>query len=386
MPSLSKTILNLEESGIREIMNLALGMEDVIRLEIGEPQFDTPEHIIEATMQAAKDGYTKYTANLGLSSLRETISNHVNKRFNLQTTWENVGVSVGGVGAVSSLVRVLADAGDELLIPGIAWPNYKMAIDCINATPKFYALDPEHDFLPSIENLERLVTPKTKVIVINSPSNPLGVVIPQGLLKELVEFAKRHDLYLISDEVYEEIIFEGDHISTLPYDPDGRVIGVFSFSKTYSMTGYRLGYAIGNKEIMKEIGKFQEVNVMNACGIAQKAAEAALKGSQDCIRDMVEVYKANMEAATKLMNEYEIPYQQPKGAFYLWVHIGCENATEFAKDFLNQHKVAIAPGNTFGPEGSPYIRISLASKKEDILEGIHRLAVMLGKTRLTENA
>lgn len=231
MPSLSKTILNLEESGIREIMNLALGMEDVIRLEIGEPQFDTPEHIIEATSQAARDGFTKYTANLGLLSLRETISNHVNNRFNLETSWENVAVSVGGVGAVSSLIRVLADAGDELLIPSIAWPNYKMAIDCIDATPVFYKLDPNNDFLPSIENLESLVTPKTKVLVINSPSNPLGVVIPQKLIKELVEFAKKHDLFLISDEVYEEIIFEGDHISTLPYDTDGRVIGVFSFSK-----------------------------------------------------------------------------------------------------------------------------------------------------------
>lgn len=385
MPHLSKVALNMKRSGIREIMDLALGVEGVIRLEVGEPLFNTPEHIIEATNKAGRKGFTKYTANQGLLSLREKISGHINNKYNLKINSDNVIVSIGAVGAISTAVRVLADAGDEILIPDPSWPNYKMMITSIGAVPKYYKLDPDRGFLPTIKDLESLVTDKTKIIIINSPSNPLGVVFPEETIRELVEFAKEKDLFIISDEVYEEIVFQGRHVSTLPYDTDGRIVGVFSFSKTYAMTGYRVGYAIANKSIITQMAKLQEASVSCVSGISQKAAEGALEGSKECIKEMLEVYRENMNIATNLLDKYEITYQQPQGAFYIWIDAGCRDSTQFAKEFLLEHKVSIAPGDTFGPIGASYIRISLASPKESIIEGIHRLAETLGKQKLALN-
>lgn len=379
MLSLSQVTLNMKRSGIREIMDLALQMEDIVRLEVGEPLFSTPEYIIKATNKAAHEGFTKYTANQGLLSLRQTIANHVRDKFKLQVTPGNVIVSVGAVGAMATAIRALADAGDEVLIPDPSWPNYKMMISCIGAVPKYYKLDADNGFLPSFESLREIVTPRTKIMIINSPSNPLGVIFPKDTIKKLVEFAKENNLFIISDEVYEEIVFNREHVSALPCDTDGRVVGVFSFSKTYAMTGYRVGYAIADKFIISQMAKLQEASVSCANSISQKAAEIALKGSKDCIKNMVKVYYDNMNVATSLLDKYKIRYQQPQGAFYIWIYVGCKNSTEFAKDLLLKHKVSVAPGDTFGPIGSQYIRISLASSKESIEEGINRLAIMLDK-------
>lgn len=192
-----------------------------------------------------------------------------------------------------------------------------------------------------------------------------------------MKLARKNDLFVISDEVYDEIIFDGKHVSALPYDTDGRVVGAFSFSKTYAMTGFRLGYAIAAKEIITNMTKLQEGYVSCPTGISQKAAEAALKGSQDCVGKMVEVYHENVKAAISLLDNYKISYLKPKGAFYLWVNVNCEDSTEFTKRFLIEQRVAVAPGNTFGPGGKSYIRISLASSKKSIEKGIHRLAVFI---------
>lgn len=382
MPALSNTVLKIERSGIRVIMDLALELENVIRLEVGEPLFTTPIHIIEGTKKAVEGGFTKYTANSGILSLRESISNHVNIKLGLNTASQNILISVGAVGAIAGTLRAFVDAGDEVLIPNPGWPNYKMMVECMNAVPKLYKLHPENNFLPSFEELERAVSSKTKVLIINSPSNPLGVVFPEKTIMELVEFAKKHDLYIISDEVYNEIIFEGNHISAITHDTDGRVIGIFSFSKTYAMTGYRIGYAIADQSVVSQLAKLQEASVACASSISQKAAEIALLSPQDCVKEMVNVYKENMNIATKLLNKYSIPYQQPQGAFYIWIYIGCENSTEFAKKFLIKYRVSVAPGSTFGPIGDQYIRISLASSRTHIEEGIHRLAIMLRETNL----
>lgn len=381
MRGISKTVTRIERSGIREIMDQALNMENVVRLEVGEPLFKTPLHIQAAAKKAIDDGFTKYTANAGVWSLREKIADDVNRKYHKAITGENVVVSSGAVGALSCAIRALADAGDEVLIPDPGWPNYHMMVESIDAVPVRYHLNETNRFLPSLGELQSLVTPKTTVMVMNSPSNPLGTIFPKELTATIVDFAEINQLYVISDEVYENIIYEGRHESILAYDSD-RMIGVYSFSKSYSMTGFRVGYAVADTEIIRQMAKLQEATVSCANSIAQIAAQAAISGPQECIDEMVKGYQENLETATILLDSYEINYLNPKGAFYIWVDVGCADSKKFAKEFLAKYHVSVAPGRTFGPSGSRYIRLSLASEKESIEIGISRLAAMLGKSTL----
>lgn len=373
MPLLSKTVLELKRSGIREIMDLSANYKDVFHLEVGEPLFDTPDHIIEAAYRAAKSSYTKYTPNNGLFSLREASANRLNREYNLSIDPENIVITVGAVGAISSAVRALVDYGEEVLIPDPGWPNYEMIIRCAGAIPKRYELVPEHNFLPSIETLEKVVSPKTKILILNSPSNPLGIVYPPDLIQALVNFAKGKDIFIISDEVYEKIMFDGRHTSILEFMDDDQAIGIFGFSKTYAMTGWRVGYAVAAKDICVQISKLQEAYVSCACSVSQKAAEAAILSSQDCVEAMRKKYQDNMLTAKKILEKYGIDYLEPKGAFYLWMNVNCEESSIFARKLLERKKVAVAPGTTFGPSGRQYIRISLASPNDSIREGLKRI-------------
>lgn len=375
MPQISNLVKNLEMSGIREIMNIALGMDDVVRLEIGEPLFETPPHIVQAGCKGAEEGYTKYTANPGMLDLRKELSKYINGRFGLETSYENIVVTVGAIGGISTVLRGLVDEGDEILIPDPSWPSYNMIVDCNGGVPVYYKLDEDKGYIPSFEDLEKKITKKTKAIIVNTPSNPLGVVYDEDVIKDIIEFAKEKDIFVISDEVYEKIVFEGDHISMLPYDTDGRVIGVFSFSKTYSMTGWRVGYVVADARIAKEVGKLQEAYVSCASSVSQRAALGALKGSQSCVDEMVNVYDENRKVAMELLDKYNLEYKKPEGAFYIWIKVGCEDSTEFAKEFLKEKNVSVAPGDTFGPSGKEFIRISLASKTEDVKVGDRKSVV-----------
>ncbi|MBC7340008.1 MAG: aminotransferase class I/II-fold pyridoxal phosphate-dependent enzyme [Firmicutes bacterium] len=374
MPSLSQLVVGLKQSGIREIMNLAIGMPDVIRLEVGEPLFSTPAHIVEAAGRAAREGYTKYTANAGLLTLRELIARRFNQDYGLPVTAENVVVTVGGVGAVSGAVRAVVDPGDEVLIPDPGWPNYEMIVRCAGARVRRYPLLPENGFLPDPALIDRLIGQRTRALIINSPSNPLGTVFDEDLVRELVELAGRRDIFLIADEVYEKIVFEGRHHTALAFDRDGVVIGVFSASKTYAMTGWRLGYAIASQPVIAQMAKLQEAYVSCAPSVSQKAAEAALSGPQDCVEEMRRTYRENRDLAVATLDEYGIRYQRPAGAFYLWVDVGCEDSHAFARELLQTHRVAVAPGTTFGPSGREFVRVSLAAQAADIREGLVRLA------------
>ncbi|CEP66176.1 Pyridoxal phosphate-dependent transferase [Moorella glycerini] len=377
MPELSKLVAGLKRSGIREIGDLAAGMEGVISLQIGEPLFSTPPHIIDAACEAVKAGFTKYTPNPGLPSVRAVIARRLNEDYQLKLTPENVVLTVGGIGALATAIRALTDAGDEVLIPDPGWPNYEMTVECADAVPRRYELDQARGFIPAIEDLEKLITPKTKVLLINSPSNPLGTVFPGAIMRELVDFARRYDLYIVSDEVYEKIIYDGKHASALSFDTDGRVVGIFSFSKTYAMTGWRVGYAVAAEPLARQIAKLQEAYVSSAAAVSQKAAEAAITGAQDCVENMRKAYEENRNVACQVLDSFGINYQKPLGAFYMWVEVNCEDSTEFAKRLLIEQKVAVAPGTTFGPSGKRHIRISLASPREAIREGLHRLGLML---------
>ena len=373
MPSLSQMVVDLKMSGIREIMDLSAEMNDVIHLEVGEPLFNTPPHITAAALAAAEAGYTKYTPNKGLLSLRGSIVERLNSDYDIAFTTENVVVTVGGVGGIFTAVCALVDQGDEVLIPDPGWPTYEMIIHCAGALYRRYPLDPERNFLPSVSSIEQLITTKTKILLLNTPSNPLGVVIPGALLEELVDLARRRDIYIISDEVYNKIVFDDKHVSALTFDTDERVVGIFSFSKNYAMTGWRVGYAVASEAITSQATKLQEAHVSCASSVSQKAAEAALLSSQDCIETMRQTYRDNLVVAREVLDQFGFKYQIPRGAFYIWIDVNSRDSAEFAKNFLTKNKVAVAPGTTFGPSGKSYIRISLASDRESIREGLRRL-------------
>lgn len=381
MPELSKLTTGLRRVGTRVIMDLALAMgaKDIAHLEVGEPLFETPAHVVEAAAQAAREGFTKYTPNAGILSLRQAIAGRLGDDYGLRLTPENIAVTAGGVGAVSTALRALTDIDDEVLIPDPGWPNYDLIVSVAGAVPKRYRLERTRGFLPSVHDLEKVVTPKTRVIIINSPSNPLGTVFPPKLVEALVDFAVRRDLFVISDEVYDQFVYEGKHTSALSFDLDGRVVGVFSVSKTYAMTGWRIGYAVASKAVAEQMVKLQEAYVACAPSVSQKAAEAAIRGPQDCIEAMRRTYRDNMRLAREILDGHGISYEIPNGAFYLWIDVGCQDSAEFAKRLLLEKRVALAPGSTFGPSGERYVRISLASTREDIQEGLTRLAEFLGK-------
>jgi aspartate/methionine/tyrosine aminotransferase len=374
MKPLAQTATQMPGSGIREIVHLALTMSDVIRLEVGEPNFPTPAHIVEAAYQAANAGFTKYGPSGGLQTLRELLTGRVRRVNGYEVTAAQINISVGGVQGILAALSALLNPGDEVLIPDPAWPNYEMAILLREAVPVHYPLYIEHGFVPQPEHIESLITPRTKLMIINSPSNPTGAVFPRATIESLVALAQRHDLYLLSDEVYDELVFEGEHVSPALYDAE-RTIGIYAFSKNYAMTGWRIGYVVANGELSKVITKIQEPMISCVASPVQKAAEAALTGLQDCIGEMRDSYRERRDAVVKLLKEEGYYVYTPAGAFYIMVDVSDAgvDSRQFALNLLEQCRVAVAPGTAFGKLGDHFVRISLATEKGLLLEGVRRL-------------
>ncbi|MDR0587187.1 MAG: aminotransferase class I/II-fold pyridoxal phosphate-dependent enzyme [Treponema sp.] len=374
MPTISAITQTAKQSGIRAIAEQARSLDNVLHMEIGEPLFATAPHIVEAGRKALHDGYTKYLPCAGIQDLRTAIRDRINADYAVSISTDNVIVTTGGVQAIANAFRVCCDPGNEILLPDPVWPNAAMIAHACGLTSKFYLLDPAKDALPDFDELERLVTAKTKAIYINSPSNPLGVVFSETVMEKLVSFAKAHDLFLISDEVYEKLVYDCHHQSALCHDTDGRVIGIFSFSKTYAMTGWRIGYAVASQEVIATMVKMQESYVSNVPGVCQYAALAALKGPGDMLHTMVNVYSKNINTAKRLLDARGVDYFIPRGAFYIWINAECEDSTMFVLDLLNNTRVATAPGYAFGDSGRRYVRASIASDPETVREGISRTA------------
>ncbi|MCI8550597.1 MAG: aminotransferase class I/II-fold pyridoxal phosphate-dependent enzyme [Lachnospiraceae bacterium] len=373
MAELSQSVLRAPRSGIRKIMELAQTMDGVIHLEVGEPLFATPEHIVEAGCAALRAGYTKYTPNAGMRELREAIAESRTKELGVRVEPENVLVGIGGVEVINCAFRAFCEPGDEVLIPDPAWPNYRMMATIANVKPVPYSLRAENRFYPVTEELEKLVTERTKLLVVNSPSNPLGVVFPEKVMRELLEFAGRHDLYLLSDEAYERIVYDTDMVTPYAMDTEKKVIAAHTLSKTYAMTGWRIGYLLADSGIIQTMMKLQEAYISSVPGANQMAGVAAIRGPQKCVEEMRRTYQDNRDLAAALFAEAGISYFLPGGAFYMWVGIEGKDSTEFAEKLLLKEKVAVAPGQTFGENGEGWLRISLASKGEDLQEGIKRL-------------
>ena len=370
-------------SGIRKIFEMSSDIEGCIHLEVGQPDFRTPEHILEAAAKAAHDGFTKYIPGAGIPELREAIAEKVTRKNGFSVESRNIVVSPGAVCSIVSTLMALADPGDEILVPDPGWPNYMMQMACIGCKGVRYPLDATHGFQIDFDSLENLITSKTKVMIVNTPANPTGVVFSHETVRRIVECAKRHDIFLISDEVYEDIIFNGNHSSAGPFNDDGRVVCIFGFSKSYAVTGLRVGYAVCEKNLAELITKIQEPLVSCGSGISQKACLAALQGPQEFILEMVKVYKNRRDAVIEILRNNDLYLYTPSGAFYILIDISQTgmNSTEFALELLKEKKVAVAPGETFGETSDSFVRISFSEDTDKLIEGVSILCKRINARR-----
>jgi aspartate aminotransferase len=380
MPALADHARQMPRSGIREVMDLAWSMEDpVIGLHVGEPSFATPEHVLDGARRALDRGDTRYVANAGIPALREAIAGKVAARNGLEAGPAQVVVAAGGMQALYAALSATVGAGDEVLVPDPGWPNFAMAVQLLQARPVGYPLHPDDAFLPDPAELGRRVTDRTRALVVNFPSNPLGSVLPTDLAQRLCRFADEYDLWLISDECYDAITFEAEHVSPARYDEQDRVLSCFSFSKTYAMTGMRVGYLIAPETVAETAAKMQETLIACVNAPAQHAALAALEGPQDFVEVMRRAYHERRNAAAAQLDAAGVEYLLPHGAFYMWVDVRdrCgDDVKAWALDLLRERHVAVAPGTTFGAEGEGWVRISLATDTDDLLEGLDRLAAV----------
>ncbi len=386
MKPLSRTANSFDRSPIRAMLDAAAAYPDAIHLELGQPDFATPPHIIEAAVNAARNEYTGYTANTGMPALRQAIITKLARENNLYVTPKNIIVTVGAMQAVYAAMGVLLDPGDSILIPDPGYGNFVMAASMFNAQSIRYPTLPEQEFVPDFAVLDTLVTPKTRALLVNSPSNPTGAVYDQATLRACLDFCCRHDLYMISDETYDQLVFEGRHFSPAQWDADGRVISIFTVSKTYSMTGWRVGYAVASEDIITVMSKIQEPIVSCVNTVAQHAAIAALEGCQDCAVEMRNNYRRRRDLAVEIAQRNGLQVSYPHGAFYMLIDISSQpcGSLPFAHGLLESEHVAVGPGCAFGELCDRYIRISLCASCEDLTEGITRIGRYLRRVSQPE--
>ncbi|HSJ28498.1 MAG TPA: pyridoxal phosphate-dependent aminotransferase [Acidimicrobiia bacterium] len=372
----SSAIQQMGRSGIREIFDLANTIPDALHLEMAEPDFPTPAHIVEAAHRAAVAGVTTYTPNAGIPELREALADKIATRNGVEAAADRVVVTPGAIAALFSSFLALCDPGDQVLIPDPGWPNYAMIATMQRLDAVRYPLRFDQGFTPDPETIERLITPKTKAILLNSPSNPTGAILEGSELATLLELAADHDLWVISDEVYDEIVFDRSVApAAAAHDPD-RVVTVWSFSKTYSMTGWRVGYALAPRSLSSLLVKTQEPTTACVNGPAQMAALEAVTGPQSVVAGMVSEYRTRRDAAVGILTGAGIPHSVPSGAFYLWIDVSGTgiSSADFCRRLLHSCQVAVTPGSAFGRSGEGFVRVSLASETGLLTEGIGRLA------------
>ena len=381
MKQLSATVANLPESGIRKLQEAARYIPGAFRLETGEPSFKTPKHICDAAYQAMLDGITKYTAVPGIKSVREAIAEDFTRKFGCKVEFEQVVVTAGAVMAIEATLRSICNPGDEVLVPDPSWPVYTMCVMANHLVPKHYVMLPENGFEPTREELERCITDKTKAIMVNTPGNPTGGVFSRATVEMIMELAVEHDLYVIADEIYDFLIYDGEYTSFYPLDRDGRVILISGASKKYAMTGWRIGYLIASPKIVSLVNQVMVMLIGNAASFAQVATEAAIRGPQDFVAESILEYRARRDAAINLLQRANVPVVIPKGAFYIMLDISsCQmDSLDFALKLLDEEKVAVAPGGTFGKSSEQMVRISYGTPMEPLCEGVERMCRFINR-------
>jgi aspartate/methionine/tyrosine aminotransferase len=374
----NSNLKKIKPSGIRKLFDLAQGKKDLVSFGIGEPDFVTPSHIREAAKKALDKGYTRYTPNLGFPEFREALANKLKQKNKISVTPEEVVVTSGGTEALFFAFYYLLNPTDELIIPDPGFVVYEPQVYFVGGKPVYLPLRGENNFHPDLEELKNCITSKTKAILLNSPSNPTGAVFNKDELLAIAKLAQEKDIFVISDELYEDIVYDGkEHISiaSLPGMKE-RTISIFGFSKSYAMTGWRLAYLAAPLNLVKEMAKLLQNTSVCANSIAQRAGLAAIQSSQDCVQEMFTAYNERRNVLAKGLNEIQgLSCYAPEGTFYAFVNIKETgmSAEELSMYLLEECKVVTVSGTAFGAQGEGYIRLSFATSLEDIKEGIKRI-------------
>lgn len=382
---LGKKVLSLEPSGIRKFFDIVNEMDDVISLGVGEPDFDTPWRIREEGIYSLERGRTFYTSNSGLKELKTEICRYLERTVHVSYQPENeVIVTVGGSEAIDLAFRAMLDPGDQVLIPQPSYVSYLPCAILADGEPVIIPLKEENDFKLTAEELEPAITPKTKILVLPFPNNPTGAILTREELLPLAEIVQKHDLYVVSDEIYSELTYLNQHcsIASLPGMRE-RTILINGFSKSFAMTGWRLGYACGPKQILKQMLKIHQYAIMCAPTASQYAAVEALR---NCGRDVEEMRESYNQRRRFLMHEFkrmQLECFEPYGAFYVFPCIRefGMTAEEFAVRLLEEEKVAVVPGTAFGDSGEGFIRISYAYSLADLKKALERLSSFIDRLR-----
>lgn len=387
---LSKTIKTIEPSGIRKFFDLVSEMDDAISLGVGEPDFDTPWHIRDEGIYSLEKGRTFYTSNAGLKDLKIEIAKYLDRRFDLHYDYnKEIFVTVGGSEAIDLTMRAMLDPGDEVLIPQPSYVSYVPCCVLANGTPVIIELKAENEFRLTAEELEAAITPKTKLLVMPFPNNPTGAVMERADLEAVAEVVKKHDLYVLSDEIYCELTYLENHVSiaSLPGMKE-RTIVVNGFSKSHAMTGWRLGYACGPAPILKQMLKIHQFAIMCAPTTSQYAAIEALRNGDEDVAMMREQYDARRRYLMQRFKEMGLDCFEPFGAFYVFPCIKEFSMTsdEFANRLLQTKKVAVVPGTAFGRSGEGFLRISYAYSLEDLKVALERVEEFITELRAEKEA
>lgn len=381
---LSTAAHNALPSGVRRMFELAGKYPDAINLTLGEPGFVTPRHIIDAGIKGLSDGKTKYTPNAGIAELREALAYKLKTENGIECDPnKNLIVTAGATQALMLAMVTLVNPGDEVIIQGPNWPDYRGQIDMVNAKTVYAKVDEKNGFKMTADIIEPLITDKTKLIIINSPSNPTGGVLDYEDLLEIAELVKKYKIFIISDEPYEKLVYDGFKQKSLASVPgiEDYVLTINSFSKTFAMTGFRVGYICANEKITENLIKLHENMIASVPEPMQLAAVEAVYNGEKDVAEMVEYYDRNRHLTVEGLNRINgFSCIYPKGAFYVFPNItgfGMKSR-EAAEYILEKTHVVTSPGDAFGPDGEGYIRICYASKYEDIREALKRMEDAFG--------
>ena len=386
---LSKTITTIEPSGIRKFFDIVSEMDDAISLGVGEPDFDTPWHIRDEGIYYLEKGRTFYTSNAGLKELKIEISKYLDRRFGLSYDYnKEMLVTVGGSEAIDIAMRAMLDPQDEVLIPQPSYVSYVPCCVLANGTPVPIELKAENEFRLTAEELEAAITPKTKLLVMPFPNNPTGAVMEKKDLEAVAEVVKKHDLFVLSDEIYAELTYLDNHVSiaSIPGMRE-RTIVINGFSKSHAMTGWRLGYACGPEVIIKQMLKIHQFAIMCAPTTSQYAAVEALRNGDEDVAMMREEYNGRRRYVLERFKEMGLSCFEPFGAFYAFPCIKDLGMTsdEFATKLLQTKKVAVVPGTAFGACGEGFLRISYAYSLDDLRIALDRVAEFVTEIREIKN-
>ena len=376
MHVITEKVKQIKPSGIRKFFDVVSEMPDAISLGVGEPDFDTPWHIREEGIDALEKGRTYYTSNAGLLPLRREISRYLHDRFDLPYGPDEILVTVGGSEAIDICMRAMLDPGDEVILPEPCFVSYLPCVRMAGGTPVRISLEEKDEFKLTGKKLKEAITDKTKILVMPFPNNPTGAIMTAEELQVISDICKQHDIFVMSDEIYSELSYKGKHVSiaSIPGMAE-RTIVINGFSKSFAMTGWRLGYAAGPKEIIKQMVKIHQYIIMSSPTTSQYAAIEALKNGMPDVERMREAYNQRRRFLVKALRDMGLPCFEPYGAFYVFPNISKFGMTseEFATRLLHEKRVAVVPGDAFGKCGEGFLRISYAYSIEDLKKALEKI-------------